>query len=262
MTAAFDWCRFAPIADRVARDFAERTSSMSSHIEASILFSDGLCVCALCEMCEVDQLIEVGTGFGGSTEMFARYFAGHHRVRRIWSIDHAVNARWQRVVSSLRLRNYSPHVWSTEKRAEEIARSRLARFEHVTLIRGDGFDQLPPLIRRLSAGGQRLGLFIDGPKAELQMRLAEQALTCSPLVAFAALDDIGPMYDGEQRHARFIASRYAAFATSDPRYFDRYRGVNGARLPRRMLENPAHRGYGVGVLINDTRAGAITGGAA
>lgn len=264
MSAAFDWPRFTSIVDRIAPDFAERTSAMDAHVDSSILFSDGLCVCALCEMYEVDQLIEVGTGYGGSTEMFGRYFGNHRRLQRVWSIDDAVNPRWQRLLAILRIRRYSRFVWSTEKRAERIAKARLAGFANVTLLRGDAFDKLPGLIRRLSSEGKRIGLMIDGPKGELQMQLAEQAFAVSPLVAFAALDDIGPMFDAEQRHARFVASPHAAFATSDSQYFDRYGSVNRGRLPGRMIDDPAHRGYGLGVLINERSqtGAAVRAGAA
>jgi hypothetical protein len=259
---AFDWVRFTSITDRIAGEFSRRTDAMAEHVDASILFSDGLCVCALCELFEVDQLIEVGTGYGGSTEMFGRYFAGHSRLRHIWSIDDAVNPRWQWLLAVTHLRRYSRHVWSTEKRAKEVARARLAAFSNVTLLRGDGFAKLPPLVRRLAGEGQRIGLLIDGPKGELQLRLAEQAFALSPLVTFAALDDIGPMYDAERRHAQFMASGGAVFATSDARYFDRYGSINRGRLPGRMLKNPAHRGYGLGVMVNADRAAAAESGAA
>lgn len=235
---------------------------MAEHVDSSILFSDGLCVCALCELFEVDQLIEVGTGYGGSTEMFGRYFAGHSRLRRIWSIDDAVNPRWQWLLAVTRLRRYSRFVWSTERRAKQIARARLAEFSNVTLLHGDGFRKLPRLVSDFAASGQRIGLLIDGPKGQLQMRLAEQAFSLSPLVVFAALDDIGPMYDAEQRHLHFTSSPYAAFATSDERYFNRYASVNRGRLPARMLRDPAHRGYGLGVMVNRDRAAADKSGAA
>jgi hypothetical protein len=261
VTAKFDWARFTSIADRITGEFVQRTDAMAEHVDASILFSDGLCMCALCEMFEVDQVIEVGTGYGGSTEMFGRYFSGHSRVRRIWSIDDAVNPRWQWLLAVTHIRRYSRYVWSTEKRAKEIAHARLAAFSNITLMHGDGFDKLPPLVRRLAGEGQRIGLLIDGPKGELQLRLVEQAFALSPLVAFAALDDIGPMYDAEQRHARFMASGRAVFATSDPQYFDRYRSINRGRLPGRMLKNTAHRGYGLGVMVNAERHAAATGAA-
>lgn len=250
VTTAFDWQRFVTIADRVAGEFTDRTGGMADLVDSSILFSDGLCFCALCEMFEVDHIVEAGTGYGGSTEMFARYFAGGRSLRRIVSIDDAVNPRWQRLLAVLHIRHYSRFVWSSEKGAARIAKARLAGFPHVTLVRGDAFRKLPAIVNRIASEGGRIGLMIDGPKGELQMQLADQLLAVSPNVRFAALDDIGPMFDVEKRHARFCAHPFAAFATSDRAYFDRYGTVNRGRLPGRMLKDPAHTGYGMGILVN------------
>jgi hypothetical protein len=96
----------------------------------------------------------------------------------------------------------------------------------------------------------RIGVFIDGPKKEQQLRLAHRCLHMSPLVRFAALDDIGPMYDNGERYRNFQASPYAAFCTSDAKYFHRYSWLNRGRLPARMLNDPDDLGYGVGVLVN------------
>lgn len=250
MPPAFDWTRFAGVADRIAPDFVSRTAVMTELVDSSLLFSDGLCFCALCELFEVEQILEAGTGFGGSTEMFARYFADDPRVRSIWSVDEAVNPRWQRLLAILRLKRYSRFVWSSDKRARYIARARLQPFSRVTLARGDAFQKLPGMVRRAGRDRVKVGILIDGPKGESQLELAEAMLRLSPLVAFVAVDDIGPMFDVEGRHARFCASPYAVFATSDRRYFERYGAINAGRVPPRMLANPEHPGYGMGVLVN------------
>jgi hypothetical protein len=246
----FDWTRFVSIADDIAPTFVDQTRVMTELVESSILFSDGLCVCALCEMFEVDALVEAGTGFGGSTEMFARYFGRGSRVKRIWSVDQAVNPRWQRVLGMLKLKHYGPYVWSSGKRAKQIARARLAPFPHVSLVRGDALEKVPPIVRRIANGSARVGIVIDGPKGEEQLRLANQLLDLSPDVAFAALDDVGPMFDAEGRHAKFRGSSRAVFATSDHAFFDRYGWVNGDRLPNRMVGKPEHTGYGMGIMVN------------
>jgi hypothetical protein len=265
---AFSWDAFTAVADRVAGPFVERTNVITELVDSSILLSDGLCVCALCELLAVDHLVEAGTGFGGSTEMFARYFQDESfsspkpqvpsphgsRVRRIWSIDQAVNPRFQRILGVLRLKHYGRYVWSSDKRARQIARRRLLPFPNVTLLRGDANEKLPELVDRLVGEGARVGLVIDGPKGDEQLRLAEAAMRRSPLVTFAALDDVGPLFDGEGREARFRGSPYAAFVTSDRQYFDRYGWVNAGRVPERMAGRPEHTGYGMGVLVNTESA--------
>lgn len=250
MPGVTDWDRFVAAADRIAPVFADRTQPMTALVDSSILFSDGLCVCALCDLFEVDYLVESGTGFGGSTEMFARYFADGSRVRRIWSVDLSVHPLWQRVQGQLRLRTYSRHVWSSMRGAADRARVRLAPFPHVTLLHGDAVDMLPPLVARLAGEGARIGVVIDGPKGAEQLQLAEQLFALSRQVRFAALDDIGPMFDAEGRYERFLSSRFASFATSDAAFFERYGWINAGRLPGRMIGRPDHRGYGLGVLVN------------
>jgi hypothetical protein len=125
---ACSWDAFVAVADRVAPRFAESVALIDTLVDSSILFSDGLCVAVLCDCFGVESLIEAGTGFGGSTEMFARYFASTGNNRHIWSIDEAVNPRWQRPLALLGIKHYSRYVWSTEKHARQIARARLAAF--------------------------------------------------------------------------------------------------------------------------------------
>lgn len=246
----FTFAEFVAVADGLTDRFVSRTDPMTEWVDSSILFSDGFCFCALCEWFAVDHIVEAGTGFGGSTEMFARYFADGTRVKQIWSVDDAVNPWLQWPLAVVGLRHYSRFVWSTEKRAKRIARRRLAPFQHVTLVRGDAHRQVPRIVARLSHQPARVGVLLDGPKGEEQMVLAEQLLRGCPAVAFVALDDIGPIFDVEGRGERFRASRYAAFSTSDAAFFERYGWINHDRVPERMAGDPTHTGYGMGVLIN------------
>lgn len=248
--STFEVQRFLSTADRIAPAFYEKTSAIGELVDSSILFSDGLCVCVLCEMFGVDCLVESGTGFGGSTEMFARYFAEHEKVSRIWSVDLQVNPVQAWLLARLGIRRLDPHVWSTRRRARQMAQRRLSRFRHVELAHGDAMHKLPAMVAALAGQGARVGIVIDGPKEERQMLLAHQLLALSPAVCFAALDDVGPMFDESDRYARFVSSPYAVFATSDRSYYARYGWVNGGRLPGRMRGKPNHTGYGLGILVN------------
>lgn len=220
---------------------------MTELVDSSLLYSDCLCVCALCEQFQVEFLLEAGTGFGGSTEAFARYFAATGPVRHIWSVDLSVNRRWERLRNALGLRIEGPYVWSHRRNAHAVARARLQPFDNVSLIIGDAHDELPRLLATL--GSARVGVVIDGPKRDAQLQLAERLLRSSRNVAFAALDDIGPIYDDEQRHARFAAHPLSVFATSDRAFFDRFGWINAGRLPARMIGRPEHTGYGMGVMV-------------
>jgi hypothetical protein len=244
--ASLSWETFAAAADRLTERFVARTDPMPG-VDSSILFSDGFCFCALCELFDVNVIVEAGTGYGGSTEMFARYFAG--TPMHIWSVDDAVSPRWQWLLAVLHIRHYSRFVWSTERRAKDVARKRLAPYPNVTLVRGDAHVKIPRLVREAQTRGARIGILLDGPKGEEQMQLAERLLQQFENVAFVAVDDIGPIFDVEGRGARFRASQYATFATSDRPFFDRYGWINKDRLPKRMQRSPGHSGYGMGILV-------------
>lgn len=247
--AGFDWAALVSTTDAIAPAFVERTSRMGEWIDSSILFSDGLCFCAMCELLQVDYVIEAGTGFGGSTEMFARYFADGGRVRHIWSVDRAATP-WEQLLARLRLSESARYVWSSRRRARAVAAARLRTFPQVTLIHGDAFGEVPPMVTRMTREPARIGVLIDGPKEGPQLKLAEQLLALSPNVCFVAIDDIGPKYDADGRHRRFRRSPYAVFSTSDRAYFERYSWVNAGRLPAFMIRNPASTGYGLGILVN------------
>lgn len=246
---SLEWEIFAAAADRIAPRFAESVAPIHELVDSSILFSDGLCVAALCQLFQITVLLEAGTGFGGSTEMLARYFQHTGASTRIVSIDQAVNPRWQRLLGGLRLKRYGRHVWASDKHARRIATERLASYRHVSLLRGDALVELPKIGAILAAEGERIGVVLDGPKGDDQLRLAEQMLALSPQVLFAALDDVGPLFEPEQRHSRFLASPRAVFVTSDRRFFDRYGWINAGRLPARMIGKPDHTGYGMGVMV-------------
>lgn len=246
----FDLQSFQSTADKIAPAFFEKTKAMMELVDSSILFSDGLCVCTLCEMYGVDYLVESGTGFGGSTEMFARYFADDPKVKGIFSVDLMAHPVWSHVLDRLRIKRRDHHVWSSRRRAKQIARKRLRQFRKVELVRGDARSRLPAIVSALDAKRARVGVVIDGPKEAPQMALAHRLLESSSSVCFVALDDIGPIFNESGRYTRFCNSKYAVFATSDPRFYARYGWVNNDRLPARMRNQPNHTGYGLGVLVN------------
>ncbi len=78
---------FFDICDKITNHFLERTMQMSNYVPEGIVHSDGLSICALSEMYGVDYLIESDRANGGTTEMFARYFLNHPRLKHIWSVN-------------------------------------------------------------------------------------------------------------------------------------------------------------------------------
>jgi hypothetical protein len=154
-TGEFDDARFTAEADRIAPRFDAVTRDIGELSHAGILFSDGLCICALCEMFRVDALVENGTGCGGSTEMFARYFEPGALRGGIVSIDLAYTrfTTWLRTRLRLRERTVFTTRW-----AQPIAREKLSRFPQVTLLHGDARRRMPSIVRGLVNRGMRIGL--------------------------------------------------------------------------------------------------------
>jgi hypothetical protein len=245
--ANFGSARFFEIADTIAKPFVESTDPIPSYVPEGIIHSDGLCIAALCEMYEIDYLIESGRANAGSTEMFARYFANHPRIKHIWSIDLKVNRTWRRLVKWVGSKRYR-HIHPRDPNQESQVRQRLAPFRDIlSLVDGDAFLEIPKIMRKLNLNSCRVGVFIDGPKEEPQMRLANNLLDLSPNVTFAALDGVGPRFPG--RYERFCKNARAVFCTSDDAFYSRYAWVNKGRLPPTVLDCGSAQS-GVGVLIN------------
>ena len=74
--------------------------------------------------------------------------------------------------------------------------SRLKPYGKAVLLRGDSFDIVPQLLQQHA--GQRIGIFVDGPKNIKGLRLCINAFHQAPEeVYFCALHDVypGPGYD-------------------------------------------------------------------
>lgn len=129
----------------------------------SLAWHEALAVVSASVLFLVDVLIESGVASGFSAEVWARFFAGTHV--KIYAIDKDCEGR-----------NDTGN-----------ASRRLSVFPNVEFIKGDSIREVPKLVERHS--GQRIGVFVDGPKAALGTHLMLQAIEKSPDVKFAALHD-------------------------------------------------------------------------
>jgi hypothetical protein len=182
--------------------------------------------------------------------MFARYFADHPKLKHIWSIDLTKNPVLVSLGRYLFPQQGWIHIHPTDSKQKMNVERRLAPFRHlVSLVDGDAFVEIPRILSSLDLNASRVGIFLDGPKEEPQMRLANQLLDMSPNIVFAALDDVGPRYAG--RFERLVTNRRAVFCTSDDDFYRRYGWVNQRRLPPGS-EDRGSVMSGVGVLVNST----------
>jgi len=124
--------------------------------ERSILLSEAFAFCAMGDLFDIDVILESGIWLGRSTEIWARYFY----PKRVTAID-----------------------CSLKKEVED----RLAEYDNLTLLQGEGPDLIPKLLEKPET--QRVAVFIDGPKSHRAVMLAAKCLTYSK-VFFVAVHDM------------------------------------------------------------------------
>lgn len=132
-----------------------------------ILTSEGFAVCAMADLHKVDVLIESGVCNARSTVMWARYMPDAEIVAVDWKLT-------------------------------GNARERLEPYD-VTLIEGDATSILPADIDLRE--GQRIGVFIDGPKGAVSVNLARRCMEY-PQVAFVGVHDMTKLLHGKPHAER------------------------------------------------------------
>jgi hypothetical protein len=140
-----------------------------------ILSSEGFAICVLCDFLGVDVLIESGTAYGRSTEIFGKY-----GIPKIYSIDRASLANWSK--------KRCDRVWNEVK-------DRLSIYSNIEMIKGNSFDIVGKLLE--CNKGKRIGLMIDGPKGKEAIDLAKKSLGSGDIM-FVGIHD-QKTYDYQMR---------------------------------------------------------------
>ena len=121
----------------------------------------------LCDLFKVDTIIESGVCNGRSTEMWAKWIGGENVTGIDWKIlDTAI----------LRTAKYGVTLYD----ADATAAMKHVLIENAT---------------------KRIGVFIDGPKGQAALDLAEFCLSCEQ-VAFVGVHDMSKLLNGEPHEAR------------------------------------------------------------
>lgn len=174
--------------ERTVEEFKKRVLPLE-YIKNGIFLSEGFAFCAMVDLFKANIIIESGTAGGYSTEIWARYFN-----KPIYSVDsgklYGIN-RYQ----------------STQE--------RLSKYPHVQLVFGDSFQEVPRLIRRFSSC--KIALFIDGPKGELALNLAEKSFFCGSNLVFAGIHDL---------YEKKIKMEQTIFYTDDDWFLNKYFYLN------------------------------------
>lgn len=130
---------------------------------------DGIALLSVASLAKVDVMLESGTSVGRSAEMMARFFAGTHV--KVYTVDFGSESKGGICAANV-----------------SATHQRLSRFKNLTPRIGDSFAIFPELLRAHS--GQRVGLWIDGPKNMLGVKLCIRALKVSADVQFCAFHDV------------------------------------------------------------------------
>jgi hypothetical protein len=176
---------------RTIGTFTERVLPLE-YQQRGILLSEGLAFCAMCDLFQIDVILESGVAGGRSTEIWARYFD-----QTIYAIDDC--------------KLYGPSLF-------ERTRKRLAQYPNLKFMMGDSFVTIPELLQSVG-GNVRTALLIDGPKGRRAMDLAEDCFKLSSPPIFVGIHDMCQEFDNhlmDQWSSTF-------FYTDDPAFQKTYR---------------------------------------
>jgi len=149
---------------------AARAAMGAQSPSCDILPNDGVALLATSDLADAEIILESGTANGRSTELMARFFAGRKKALRITTVDLGGGT------------GCAAHLADTHK--------RLRQFDNVRAIIGDSFKEFPKLIRKHQ--GKRIGLFIDGPKGHLALKLCMKMLKLSQDILYCLFHDYLP----------------------------------------------------------------------
>lgn len=138
--------------------------------------NDGLALVSQIDLAGIDVLLESGTSVGNSAMLMARFF--QEAPLQIITVDFGDTTMGGKCAGAV---------------AETHA--RLKPFSNIRALLGDSFSLFPELIKKHS--GRRIGLFIDGPKGHLAIRLCEASMKLSADVKFCMFHDVAPKASGK-----------------------------------------------------------------
>jgi hypothetical protein len=130
----------------------------------SIFFSEALVLYSLAHEYNIDCFIESGVFRGGSTSLWCRTLS----PIQLYSVD------------------YVREGLTPEKKWNAVTTTLSSQYSNITFIRGDGNIQLPNVIT--SNPNKRFGVFVDGPKDGIGLKLMEKCFQYDN-VFFSSLHD-------------------------------------------------------------------------
>ena len=132
------------------RDFMFKVPTIDYEY-SGIILSEGFSFCVMCNIYNIDVIIESGTGGGISTGIFAQYFNN----KKIITIDNCGT--------------YGKGVF-------DLAKKRLAKFKNIVFIKGEAEKKIGKIVN--DNRSLNMALFLDGPKGKKAVELAKTCFQC------------------------------------------------------------------------------------
>jgi len=126
-----------------------------------VVFSEGFALCSLMRHFDVDLMIESGVAYGGSTEMMAQF-----TKKPIIAID----------------------TFDAYSDSYAYVTNRMSKYNNVKIVQGNSYEKIPEILE--SFKGNKVGLFIDGPKGLEAVELAYRAYFEEDRIKFICIHDI------------------------------------------------------------------------
>lgn len=137
----------------------DRITNKLHYHPCGIWFTEGFLFCTINDILGVDLIVESGTAWGQSTEIFANYFHDRH------------------IITCDTGQNYN--------NCEET-KDRLSVYDNITCIKGDSYELLPQIISHYH--DLRIAVFIDGPKDADAIKLSNQLRQHENVISFGYHD--------------------------------------------------------------------------
>ena len=150
------------------------------YLPNGVFYTEGLLLCSVFDLLEVDLILESGTAYGQSTELMANHFD-----KRIITVDSDAAGYKQ----------------------YENTKERLSKYKNVECMFGDSRELLPRLARE--NGDKKLGVFIDGPKGKKATALGNWLLQYSSTICvmYHDLSKYGKIYKSKSKSTNLNSSQ-------------------------------------------------------
>ena len=179
--------------------------------DKGIWYTEAFLFCSICDLLNVDAIIESGVANGQSTEIFANYFNFN--------------------ISAIDNDNYNIF---------QKTNTRLEKYNNLNLIKGNSFDIIPDIIQQNN--NLKFGVFIDGPKAQGAAGLRQKLLVNKNILCFGFHD-----YYGSNKNAIGIFDN--SFITHELDFINEFRYLDNKVLETEPEQSKYINGPGLCVEV-------------